>query len=796
MSNLIIKEESVKLKVAYNFFKDFDCTNIEGDIDFTVTDDKVQGNIFNQDEKEYYLWAEAKRPSQKDIYKLFAQLILTIGKSAYLKNLIPPKFLGAFTSEKIAFIEYADIYEIFSQNDFDWTVRPSNYETKEFKQLYQLVKDILNKKGSLPNIFYFEKDEKELKNFIKKNFKKTTQKGYIRIEVTKTNFAHVYRKWLEDVKPTIDINWEKAEKNSILDVDFFFADLFSENNQTIKQELNALLEGNHYACDRQKDEGLGVNARIIPFKDKQVSHTNFWLKYKRPPKNKYQDYILKRKDLLVPQNIREIRGAYFTPQIWVQKSQEYLTDYLGENWQDEYYIWDCCAGTGNMENGLVTKYNVWASTLDQSDVDIMKDRIKNGTNLLESHVFQFDFLNDDFEKCPKELLTIVQDKEKRKKLIIYINPPYAEVSSIGKKGKEGVNLSKIHEKYAKNLGTAGREIYAQFLCRIYFELKGVIIAEFSKLKLLQSPAFELFRNSFEPKLETMFIAPSYTFDNVGGNFPIGFKIWNSNVQEKFKSILCEVYDDKGLFTGRQLISKIESKNVINRWITKFKIPTKDLSEENKIGFLCGINGNDFQQNRIVYIYNRKEQMANPRGMWITKNNIIECSIYITIRRILKSDWTNDRTQYEVPNDKWTIDKKFHSDCLAMTLFINDIKSNEGINHWIPYTEQEVDAKNIFESHFMSDYIRENKIVFSETAKEVLEAGKKLYKYYHAKNDSNPNASFYDIRMYFQGLNEKGKMNSSSTDETYSVLLWSLRQSLKKLEKQIIPKIYEYGFLIK
>jgi hypothetical protein len=44
----------------------------------------------------------------------------------------------------------------------------------------------------------------------------------------------------------------------------------------------------------------------------------------------------------------------------------------------------------------------------------MKDRIMNGANLLESHVFQFDFLNDDFSKLPKDykrLLTILKNEK-------------------------------------------------------------------------------------------------------------------------------------------------------------------------------------------------------------------------------------------------------------------------------------------------------------------------------------------------------------------------------------------------
>ena len=118
------------------------------------------------------------------------------------------------------------------------------------------------------------------------------------------------------------------------------------------------------------------------------------------------------KRLLVPQDVRERKGSFFTPQIWVELSQKYLTDVLGENWQDEYYIWDCTAWTGNLLNGFTNKYNIWASTLDKQDVEVMHDRIKKGANLLDDHVFQFDFLNDDFTKLLKPLQEIINIPKK------------------------------------------------------------------------------------------------------------------------------------------------------------------------------------------------------------------------------------------------------------------------------------------------------------------------------------------------------------------------------------------------
>ena len=222
--------------------------------------------------------------------------------------------------------------------------------------------------------------------------------------------------------------------------------------------------------------------------------------------------------------------------------------------------------------------------------------------------------------------------------------------------------------------------------------------------------------------------------------------------------------------------------------------------------------------------------------------------------------------------------EFINDCIAFSLFYekNRISSKEGTNHWIPFTEQEIDAREKFESNFMTQYIkgklakdvahlgidglqiekdglhlgggvhleemelfqsetnsfqsRTTPLEFSPEALEVFDCGRKLWRYYHKcikthKNPSQPlpkgegfkngnanlapypsgragvgspypsvNASLYDIREYFQGRNDKGKMNNKSDDTEYMELIKDLRESLKILAKKIEPKVYEYGFL--
>ena len=84
--------------------------------------------------------------------------------------------------------------------------------------------------------------------------------------------------------------------------------------------------------------------------------------------------------------------------------------------------------------------------------------------------------------------------------------------------------------------------------------------------------------------------------------------------------------------------------------------------------------------------------------------------------------------------------------------------------------------------------------FSIEATAVFNAGLELWKYYHEQKGINVNASLYDIREYFQGRNDKGRMNSRSDNETYTKLIADLRVKLDLLADKITPKIYEYEFL--
>ena len=783
----IQKEETLKATVFHDYFDKVKFAyepNI-GNIDFIVTDAKLAaGGLF----KAHYLWAEAKK-GEVDEVSMMTQLVLTCKKTYDSGEFMPPPYLGCFDGKKIGFLPFHDILPVFAENDINWNAAPSNYLSDDFIKTRKKITKLLAKNFT---VFDFDEDSAEIKSFIKNNF--IPGASSTKSPITKNNFPHIYNRWVTEVKPTINISaeeWLEFKNSGVLDCDFFRADMMSKDGTTITERLKIVLGNDRYKLQEQIKGRLFSSE--IDFTDGGAAYRRFWNKYERPPAEEYQQYIIDRRDLLVPQNIREVKGSFFTPQIWVEKSQEYIEKALGVNWQDEYIIWDCAAGTGNLLAGLANKYNIWASTIDQPDVDTMHAMIDEGLNLLHDHVFKFDFLNDKFDKLPEELKELVTDPEKRKKLIIYINPPYAE-SSGGPGAKKGVTTSHAtHFEYKDCLGKAANELFAHFMTRVYVQLKGVHLTVFSTLKYLNSSNFAKFREWFAAVFKKGFMCKANTFDNVNGEFPIGFLIWDITGDEfknRFpKAVKLDVLNTDGSYISKK--SFYNGQVYINKWIMPFS------AEKNIIGSLY-FTSNDFQQNNLVYI-SLQGTGSHLSSIAINESNIFIASIYYSVRHCLDHTWINHNDQFLNPSgNDYKKDKIFLKDCLIYTLFGNKnrISCKDGVNHWIPFSEQEVDARGKFKSNFMYNFIKDVK--FSKEARKVLNSGMELWKYYHAKTQNNRtvsvNASFYDIREYFQGRSPNGKMNNKSTDETYNKIIKTLRNNVKLLAQKIEPKIYEYGFL--
>ncbi|MCI6313629.1 MAG: hypothetical protein MR591_07585 [Helicobacter sp.] len=289
-------------------------------------------------------------------------------------------------------------------------------------------------------------------------------------------------------------------------------------------------------------------------------------------------------------------------------------------------------------------------------------------------------------------------------------------------------------------------------------------------------------------------------------------------------ITLDIFNENGASLGKKrFYTTLDKSENINKWIKQY-----DNKVVREIAYMCNPSP-DFQHNSQLYI-SQKKGIEHFNFFKLFKNNLIAGAVYFSVRHCIKATWINDRDQFLYPNNKWAQDSVFHSDCLVFMLFHgqNRITSKEGTNHFIPFSEKEIGAQEAFESHFMQDFLQgkikhdceTNKdskqslfgdddiafiptkpLCFSHEAQEVLNAGKELFRHYHAQakdeENYNPNASLYDIKAHFQGFNDKGKMNppQKADDEVYKQRLGELNYVLKALAKKIEVKVYEYGFLL-
>jgi len=306
-------------------------------------------------------------------------------------------------------------------------------------------------------------------------------------------------------------------------------------------------------------------------------------------------------------------------------------------------------------------------------------------------------------------------------------------------------------------------------------------------------------------------------------------------------ITLDVFNENGGFCGQKNFYNFKNAKRINEWLLSH---TKQNQDSDKKGVLMA-DSPDFQHNNHIAIVNESSK-AHLIFQNITAQNVMYIAIYFSVRHCINASWLNDRDQFLHPDDKWKNDKEFHADCLAFMLFHNQnrISSNEGINHFIPFTEREIGSKEAFQSDFMVkfingkfsqnindkalfsndfiDFIPRTPISFSIESKAVFDAGKEVYAYYHTKaidkrykaylnakregkispcNSYNPNASLYEIKAFFKGrkIDKNGKdgnIAQRSDDSHFNDLMANLASALETLAKKIESKVYEYEFLLR
>ena len=423
--------------------------------------------------------------NKSDLVKVLAQSVFYV-KRFYDKGMIPPSTIFVGDRNECVALHVNDLLK-YLEMDINWNVAPSSAHT-----INDLVLALMKDDKICPFVY----NSNDFADCVKK-IKDLTDNVQRKVLVTDKNITEVFRYFDEKV-----LGKNKLSTNER-------ANLFVQ--LLVNNEDNYL----HPVSKRKTVVTKSMGEVSIVSRDGFTSFFNhFSSSYTPSQKHKLAAVV----DRIVEDTTRRKQGEFFTPAIWVDKAHEYIASVYGENWKEEYVVWDPAWGTGNLTRDYKFK-ELYVSTLNQSDIDTANQMGYNP----EAGKFQYDFLNDDYEKLPEGLRKAI---EEGREIIVLMNPPYGTSSTSSGNHKEGTSITKVStDMNNEKFGKGSQQLYAQFLYKLNkIGVKNVCL--FSKPNFFSSVGFEFFRKKlwFKYDFQKGFVMNASEFADVK-KWPLTFSIW-------------------------------------------------------------------------------------------------------------------------------------------------------------------------------------------------------------------------------------------------------------------------------
>ena len=283
------------------------------------------------------IWFEAKDTGKNSSYAMFTQLLHYVQDALNKGESVPP-FLAVIDTEKAALMKSSDVIPFLAKKTIKWGKSASQYTPEALEEISAHI-------GTHFVSFKIATHEDEFIQTVKAAIKTG---DIIRTQITPDNLKQVFDKWVEMVGR--EITGVNEEDYALL----FFADIMNDGTVSTHTHLPAEL------LHKSGKPVFALNGQNFELGNIE-GYRQFWTIYHRPPKSEYRDYLLERRDSLIPLDERSFKGAYYTPLHVVDKAYDKLAETLGKNWQKEYIVWDMCCGVGNLE---VKHSNLTASAND------------------------------------------------------------------------------------------------------------------------------------------------------------------------------------------------------------------------------------------------------------------------------------------------------------------------------------------------------------------------------------------------------------------------------------------------
>ena len=552
----------------------------------------------------------------------------------------------------------------------------------------------------------------------------------------------------------------------------------------------------------------------------------------------------KKEIFLYPDGVdRRNNGGFYTPTIWVDYAHKMISEQIGENWKDEYVVWDNCCGSKNLTRDYRFK-ELYCSTLFESELEIGKRYNPEATS------FQFDFLNDEIEaglfgesKVPAGLLEAFKQN---KKIVFLLNPPYASSSNIGDTAKKGLCNTIIGQWMKDNkIGASSQNLYAQFLYRIIlfkqtYNLTNCNIALFSPTLFLTGQGYSNFRKEF---LDEFLFSKGIQFRashfaDVADSWGISFSVWNSGINSNnFNYDIVDIDNNGEIYRlfGKQLYN-VDNGKTSSEWLREetkkmktFDVPnlTSAIKVRDGVGTRNGKcckdyigyfnNGGNNVDKNIQQVALFSSAYSGAVGSSIIAENFYKVVSLFSARKLIDKDWINSKDEYFAPNEQHPQFQEFVNDSIVYSLFHSS--SNQSSLRQIEYHDKLWDIKNEFFWMSKSEienlanehnldaiyndarisnerfvYEKLKSITLSSEAQVVLNKASELvrssFKYREMFSEEHPeyqldkcwDAGFYQIKAL---LKEYMKDDLKEFQTSYKALVDKMR-----------PQVYELGFLKK
>jgi hypothetical protein len=390
------------------------------------------------------------------------------------------------------------------------------------------------------------------------------------------------------------------------------------------------------------------------------------------------------------------------------------------------------------------------------------------------------------------------------------------------------------------LDRSASQLYAQFFYRTS-KMKNTNICMFSKPTFMTGQVYKEFRKKVLSgfKFKKGFVMDAKDFEGVK-SWPLCLSIWEKTqektYQQSFKFDIIKKNDLGELeFDGEKIFYNTDLKKPLNRWLkdsvkgkktfdapqlsSALTIKPKGYGRLVKDAIGYALASQNIPQSNGTMNALLSSAFSAKNGISITKENLDKVVVHFAVRKLIVSNWLNEKDEYMTPMEDSPNYKKFYVDSLVYSLFngsseqsslrqitykgdISDIKNNffwmskseiTELANQNNYTELYNDVRTdsdrcVHNLLFSKEGVYEK---LSPEAKDVLDSATKLVR--------------LSMGMRRNFADETNHLNSWDAGYAQLKLLWKeyypeqfkeFRAKYKILEDKMRPLVYELGFLLK